>query len=142
MDKKILDVYSDFLFANSSQATATSFSDALDGRISHDKFSRFLREDSYTSKTLWENIKTDIRTADNDEKAILSFDDSIIEKPVQYCDLETRREKRKSLVTKNKLMREMFKTSLKNINFDYVLADNWFCCGKTLELINECNKKL
>ncbi len=65
----------------------------------------------------------------------------IIEKPVQYCDLETRRVKRKSLIAKNELMREMFKTSLENINFDYVLADNWFCCGKTLELINDCNKK-
>ncbi len=78
--KKILDIYSDFLFANSSQATATSFSDALDGRISHDKFSRFLREDVYTSMTLWGNIKTDIRIADDDEKAILSFDDSIVDK--------------------------------------------------------------
>ncbi len=65
----------------------------------------------------------------------------IIEKPVQYCDLESRRVKRKSLVSKNELIREMFKTSLKNINFDYVLADNWFCYGQTLELINDCYKK-
>ncbi len=78
MDKKILDIYSDFLFATSSQATATSFSDALDGRISHDKFSRFLREDIYTSKTLWKHVKTDTRVTDDDQKAILSFDDSII----------------------------------------------------------------
>jgi hypothetical protein len=188
MDKKMLDIYSDFLFANLSQATATSFSDALDGRLSHDKFTRFLSADSYTSKTLWENIKVNIRVADDDRKAVLSFDDSIIEKPytkendincwhyshakgrcvkgmnlltalasypdadipcayeiiekpIQYCDLETRRKKRKSMVSKNMLMREMFKTSLKNINFDYVLADNWFCCGETLELINSSNKK-
>lgn len=188
MDKKILDVYSDFLFANFAQATATSFSDALDGRISHDKFSRFLREEDYTSTTLWKNIKTDIRVADNDDKAVLSFDDSIvekpytkensincwhyshakgrcvkgmnlltalasypdadipcayeiIEKPIEYSDLETKKRRRKSVVTKNELMRKMFKSSLKNINFDYVLADNWFCCGETLELINDSKKK-
>ena len=53
MDRKILDIYSDLLFANSSYATATSFSDALDGKIFHDKFSRFLRHDDYDAITLW-----------------------------------------------------------------------------------------
>ena len=144
--------------------------------------------DDLHSKILWQQIKTDIRIADDDKKAVLSFDDSIIEKPytkensincwhfshakgrcvkginlltalasypdadipaayeiiekpIEFSDLKTKRLKRKSKVSKNELMREMFKSSLKNINFDYVLADNWFCCGETLELIHSCKKK-
>ena len=38
-------------------------------------------------------------------------------------------------------MREIFKISLKNIDFNYVLADSWFCCRETLKLIHESNKK-
>ena len=188
MDKKILDIYSDFLFANLSQATATSFSEALDGKISHDKFSRFLRAGDYDSVLLWKNIKNDIESLRHQKKAILSFDDSIIEKPytkenrincwhyshvkgrsvkginlltalasyqeadvpcayeivekpLKYKDPKTKKCKRKSEISKNELMRNMFKASLKNLSFDYVLSDSWFCCGKTLNLIHESKKK-
>ena len=188
MDRKTLDIYSDLLFANSSYATATSFSDALDGKISHDKFSHFLRHDDYDAITLWKTIKTKIKTVDNKEKAVLCFDDSIIEKPhtkensincwhyshtrgwiikginllsslavypnaripfsykiikkcIEYSDLKTKKIKRRASTSKNELMREIFKISLKNIDFNYVLADSWFCCRETLKLIHESNKK-
>ena len=41
MNKKLLDIYSDYLIAQNQYATATGLSDLLDGQISHDKITRF-----------------------------------------------------------------------------------------------------
>ena len=49
----------------------------------------------------------------------------LITKPVLYTDVKTRRVKRKSLVTKNDLMREMLSVCDRNrIKYRYVLADS------------------
>lgn len=51
----------------------------------------------------------------------------LIRKPVRYCDLKTRQEKRCSEVTKNELMRAMVDIGMKNqVKFSHVLFDSWF----------------
>ena len=50
MDKKLLDIYSDYLIAQNHYATATGLSELLDGQISHDKITRFLNSKETTSK--------------------------------------------------------------------------------------------
>ena len=55
----------------------------------------------------------------------------LITKPVLYTDVKTRRVKRKSLVTKNDLMRDMLSVCKRNrIKYRYVLADSWFSARK------------
>jgi len=51
----------------------------------------------------------------------------LIKKPIQYCDLKTRRLKRASLRTKNELMRDMLLVCVQNkLKFRFVLFDTWF----------------
>lgn len=51
----------------------------------------------------------------------------LIKKPVQYCDLKTRKLKRASLYTKNELMRNMLLVCVQNkLKFRFVLFDTWF----------------
>ena len=51
---KMLDIYSDYLIAQNQYATAVGLSDLLEGRISHDKVTRFLNGNEFTSRDLWE----------------------------------------------------------------------------------------
>ncbi|NDD58826.1 MAG: hypothetical protein EBZ47_06205 [Chlamydiae bacterium] len=48
----LLDIYSDYLISQYGYATATGLSSMLDGKISHDKITRFLNTGSNTSKDL------------------------------------------------------------------------------------------
>ncbi len=60
----------------------------------------------------------------------------LITKPVLYSDVKTRRVKRKSLVTKNDLMRDMLGICKRNrIKYRYVLADSWFSSKENLQFI-------
>ena len=60
----------------------------------------------------------------------------LITKPVLYSDVKTRRVKRKSLVTKNDLMRDMLSVCKSNrIKYRYVLADSWFSSKENLQFI-------
>ncbi len=60
----------------------------------------------------------------------------LITKPVLYTDVQTRRVKRKSLVTKNDLMRDMLSVCKRNrIKYRYVLADSWFSAKENLQFI-------
>lgn len=67
----------------------------------------------------------------------------VIKKDINFCDVETRREKRKSSSNKNELFRQLVKQAIKNdISFAYVLADNWFSSKETIKFIHyECRKK-
>ena len=65
----------------------------------------------------------------------------IVSKPVQYSDIKTRKVKRESEVTKNKLMRDMIKVSINNnLKFKYILMDTWFSSKENFEFIVK-NKK-
>ena len=62
-------------------------------------------------------------------------------KPIQYCDLRTRRVTRKSEVTKNELMRQMIAVCLQNeLKFRFVLTDSWFSSEENFEFITARGK--
>lgn len=79
MDKKILDLYTDYLMTATELVTATGLSDILDNEISHDKITRFLSGEDFGSKELWKKVKPVVRKLES-EDGVLIFDDSIEEK--------------------------------------------------------------
>ena len=61
----------------------------------------------------------------NDISIPVAFE--LVRKPLEYCDVKTRRQKRASLVTKNEQMRSMVEACLKNrLKFRFILFDIWF----------------
>lgn len=79
MNKEIFELYTDFLISSFRLATAVSLSEVTDGKVSHDKISRFLREEEFTSKDLWKHSKNFVREIE-DDSGVLILDDSIEEK--------------------------------------------------------------
>jgi len=77
---KLLDIYSDYLIAQNQYATAVGISDLLEGRISHDKITRFLNGEELASKELWEYVKPELRKIEEDRGGVLIIDDTIEEK--------------------------------------------------------------
>ncbi len=62
-------------------------------------------------------------------------------KSVRYSDLVSRKLRRKSVVSKNELMRMMFSQCLQNqLKFRYVLADSWFSAAENMRLIHNKEK--
>ena len=80
MDKNLLALYSDYLLSSFGATTAAGLSSLLDGQISHDQVTRFLSQAEYTSKELWHQVKSSVRTIER-EDGVLIFDDTIQEKP-------------------------------------------------------------
>jgi hypothetical protein len=77
------DLYTDYLISSISYATATGMASLLS--ISHDKITRQLSIGDYDSKYLWKKVKPYVQElARSGEPIVLSFDDSIEEKP--YTD--------------------------------------------------------
>lgn len=188
MDRENLELYSDYLISTFGYATATGLSKMLDEQISHDKITRFLSQEEYTSKDLWREVKGTVRKVER-EDGILVFDDTIqekpytdeneimcwhydhskgkavqgfnllnclyrvdeisipvafeiISKPIMFSDLKTHKVKRRSLVTKNELMREMLKVCQQNqLKFRYVLFDIWFSSKENMIFIKNSAKK-
>jgi hypothetical protein len=63
-------------------------------------------------------------------------------KDVLFCDIATRKIKRKSSVSKNQMFRSIIAQAVANeVKFDYVLADNWFGAKKNREFIHYDMKK-
>jgi DDE superfamily endonuclease len=189
MDKKLLDIYSDYLIAQNQYATATGLSELLDGQISHDKITRFLNSKEASSKDLWEYLKPEIRRIEQAKGGVLILDDTIEEKTytdeneiicwhyshaknrcikginllsclvrygdislpiacesickdILFCDIKTKKEKRRSSINKNEMFRAIIAQAVKNeVAFDYVLADNWFGAKKNMEFIHYDMKK-
>lgn len=66
----------------------------------------------------------------------------LISKDVSFCDIKTKKEKRKASINKNEIFRALIDQAKKNeIRFDYVLADNWFGSKKNMEFIHYDMKK-
>jgi len=83
-NSELSDFYTDYLITSTSYTTATGLSSLLDGKISHDKFTRLLsRGEAFNSKTLWFASKPLVREFETSDGCI-SIDDSIQEKP--YTD--------------------------------------------------------
>lgn len=65
----------------------------------------------------------------------------IVKKPIQFCDVETRKVKRASEVTKNEQMRAMIHACVNNnLKFKYVLMDSWFSAKENFEFILQKKK--
>ena len=83
MNRDLIDLYSDYLLSSFGATTATGLSDLLEGALSHDQITRFLSQQRFDSKTLWQLVKPMVRAIE-DEAGVLIFDDTIQEKP--YTD--------------------------------------------------------
>src|SRR5215510_10301280 len=81
--EKMMDLYTDYLLSSFEQVTATGLSNLLEGSLSHDKITRVLSGRAYTSKDLWQEVKSPVRENESEE-ACLIFDDTIVSKP--YTD--------------------------------------------------------
>ncbi len=66
----------------------------------------------------------------------------LIEKPIQYCDLKTKKQRRAAQTTKNEDLREILKISCQNqLKFKYVLTDSWFSSNENMMFIkHKCHK--
>lgn len=87
MTKDLLDIYSDFLIAQSHYARAISLSNLLERSISHDRFRRFLNKNSFSGKDLWQYVKPNVRQQETDQGGVLIIHDAIEEK--SYTDENT-----------------------------------------------------
>jgi hypothetical protein len=65
-----------------------------------------------------------------------------VKKPVRFIDSKTGKEKRKSSVTKNEMMRSMVKQAVESqhLKFRYVLADSWFASSDNMLFIDKLQK--
>ena len=80
MDKQLLETYSDYLISSFSYTTATGLSMMVEGEISHDKVTRFLSSEDFTSAELWELTKPMVKEITSKDGVII-IDDSLEEKP-------------------------------------------------------------
>lgn len=79
MNNENFDLYVDYLLSTFGSATATGLSAMVDGEVSHDKITRLLSGQDYTSKDLWNQVKSTLRKIESDD-GVLIFDDTIQEK--------------------------------------------------------------
>jgi hypothetical protein len=80
MDKKLLELYSDYIISSFGQITATGLSQVLSGIVSHDRITRFLSKKELDSKQLWKLVKPLVREQEQ-ENGVLIIDDTIEKKP-------------------------------------------------------------
>lgn len=80
MNKQLLETYTDYLISSFSYTTATGLSILVEGEISHDKVTRFLSSEDFTSSELWKTIKRKVREIESEDGVII-VDDTIEEKP-------------------------------------------------------------
>jgi hypothetical protein len=67
----------------------------------------------------------------------------IVHKDISFSDIESKKVRRKSSVTKNEHFRKLIGQCIKNkVFFDYVLADNWFGSAENMEYIHSGSQKL
>ena len=60
-------------------ATATGLSAMVEGEVSHDRVTRFLSGEDFTSKHLWQQVKSVVRSVESSD-GVLIFDDTIQER--------------------------------------------------------------
>ncbi len=79
MQRANLDLYTDYLLSTFGAATATGLSAMVEGEVSHDRVTRFLSGQDFTSKDLWQQVKPVVRSIEKND-GVLIFDDTIQEK--------------------------------------------------------------
>ena len=66
----------------------------------------------------------------------------VVKKDIQFCDVETRRLKRRANISKNTYFTSLLhRCKANNVLFEYVLADNWFGSKANMEYIHCTLKK-
>ena len=73
MKENNFDLYIDYLLSTFGSATATGLSAMVEGEVSHDKITRLLSAQDYTSKDLWHQVKSTVRKIERDD-GVLIFD--------------------------------------------------------------------
>ena len=71
MKTNYLELYTDYLISTNGYATATGLSAMMDNKISHDKITRFLSNNEFTSKELWKKVKSTIREIESDDACLI-----------------------------------------------------------------------
>lgn len=85
-NKKLLDLYTDFLICITGLVTATGLSSILDKEVSHDQITRMLSKEQYTNHDLCKDVKLLVLRLENtSDIGFLVIDDTIEEKP--YTDM-------------------------------------------------------
>ena len=74
-----MELYTDYLLSTFGATTATGLSAMLEGDVSHDRITRLLSKQDYTSKDLWLQVKAMVRSVES-AQGVLIFDDTIQEK--------------------------------------------------------------
>ncbi len=157
-----MDLYTDYLISNFGQATATGLAKVSANAVSHDKITRLLSSNNFTSKDLCLKVKGLVRKYEREDSCLI-FDDTTIKKPytdeneitawhwdsllrlfcyISFCDLKTHREKRKCPLTKNEMMRSIIQVSLhNNLKFKYILADSCLASIDNIKFVSQSPKK-
>jgi hypothetical protein len=64
-----------------------------------------------------------------------------IKKTIRFCDLKSKKEKRKSDISKNELMLQMIAKAIANcLIFKYIIADSWFASVANMRFIKQKRK--
>ena len=81
------------------------------------------------------------RAPDQDQPLRIPIAFELVIKTIAFCDLKTKKVKRKSEVTKNEMLRQMFSQCIHNqLKFKYVLADSWFASAENMLFIHRKKK--
>lgn len=66
----------------------------------------------------------------------------VIKKPIKFCEVKSKKEKRRATVTKNELTRNQLKICQRNqLKYKYVLTDSWFSSKENMSFIrHDLNK--
>ena len=76
------------------------------------------------------------------EDTALPIGFEVISKTCRYSDVATRRERRKSAISKNELFRGLIQQAVNNqVKFKYALADNWFSSKDNIAFLHADLKK-
>lgn len=66
----------------------------------------------------------------------------VIKKPIKFCEVKTKKQKRRATVTKNELTRNQLRICQKNqLKYKYVLSDSWFSSKENMTFIRQDLKK-
>jgi hypothetical protein len=66
-----LDIYTDYFLSSTGSTTATGLSRLLEGELSHDKISRLLSGQDFTSKDLWRHVKPLVRSHETEDACLI-----------------------------------------------------------------------
>jgi hypothetical protein len=72
MKNSELELYTDYLLSSFGATTATGLSAMVQGDVSHDRITRFLSGQDYTSKDLWLQVKAMVRQVQTTQ-GVLNF---------------------------------------------------------------------